>query len=78
MRPRDAHRTIRTGHRVDDRQLVTDVDTSGRRPSTGREEELVYELKQQGGKWVIDDIRYLRNQPTTLSRMLETGAKETP
>jgi hypothetical protein len=44
----------------------------------GREEELVYELKQQGGKWVIDDIRYLRNQPTTLSRMLETGAKETP
>lgn len=46
--------------------------------SNGREEELLYEMKQQNGKWVVDDIRYLRGQPTTLSKMLETGAKETP
>lgn len=46
--------------------------------TNGREEELLYEMKQQNGKWVVDDIRYLRGQPTTLSKMLETGAKETP
>jgi hypothetical protein len=44
----------------------------------GREEELLYELKRAGGNWVIDDIRYLRGTPASLSQMLETGAKETP
>jgi hypothetical protein len=45
----------------------------------GREEELLYELKQQNGKWVVDDIRYLKGvPPTSLAKMLEAGAKETP
>jgi hypothetical protein len=46
--------------------------------TNGREEELLYELKQQNGKWVVDDIRYLKGTPTSLAKMLETGAKETP
>ena len=44
----------------------------------GREEELLYELKHQSGKWVVDDIRYLNGTPTSLAKMLETGATETP
>lgn len=44
----------------------------------GRDEELHYELRQQNGKWVVDDIRYLRGEATTLSKMLQTGATETP
>ncbi len=46
--------------------------------NNGRDEELLYELRQQDGKWVVDDIRYLRGEATTLSKMLQTGATETP
>lgn len=44
----------------------------------GRDEELHYQLIRENGSWVVDDIRYLRGDPTTLSKMLATGASETP
>lgn len=44
----------------------------------GRDEELRYELIREHGKWVVDDIGYLRGEATTLSKMLKTGATEQP
>lgn len=44
----------------------------------GRDEELRYEMLRENGKWVVDDIRYLRGDPTSLSQMLDAGAKEMP
>jgi len=44
----------------------------------GRDEELRYELIRENGKWVVDDIRYMRGEATTLSKMLKTGATEQP
>jgi len=44
----------------------------------GRDEELLYEMKQESGRWVVDDIRYLKGQPTRLSDMLRAGAQEKP
>lgn len=45
----------------------------------GRDEELRYEMKRENGKWVVDDILYLRSRPpTTLAKMLIAGAKEAP
>ena len=43
-----------------------------------RDEELRYELISENGKWVVDDIRYMRGEATTLSKMLKTGATEQP
>lgn len=43
-----------------------------------RDEELRYELIRESGKWVVDDIRYMRGEATTLSKMLKTGATEEP
>lgn len=44
----------------------------------GRDEELLYEMKQENGRWLVDDIRYLKGQPARLSEMLRTGAQEKP
>jgi len=44
----------------------------------GRDEDLRYELISENGKWVVDDIRYMRGEATTLSKMLKTGATEQP
>ena len=44
----------------------------------GRQEELRYEMKREGGKMVVDDIHYVTGQPTSLGKMLVEGANEKP
>jgi hypothetical protein len=41
-----------------------------------KESEQHYRLVREGGRWRVDDIIYLDPANTTLSRLLETGAKE--
>ncbi len=61
-------------------QTARSADSATVRASfyNGREEELDYLLLRQNGRWVVDDILYLKGEATSLSDMLKTGASETP
>lgn len=61
-------------------QTALSADSATVRASfhNGREEEIDYRLLRQNGRWVVDDIDYLKGEATSLSEMLKTGASETP